>query len=591
MKFLRKTTLFALLTITAQSLCSLHAMDETTDRNAKDPLLTNQVGALVGVSKDSGTFPNVVDPATPLKKPTKAQFTKAGDVTTEATRILGEGHRLFTTSSLRTTGRQVHYTTLGGILNIHDELENLVNGAKVYGDLRTLIAADTFTSLQKLERGIRKMIHLIWGALMLEGDDLTQFREEKSAPYLFNREGFERTYKTWYGQVKETETRPATVYSFPDNSDPRIYVQQIRTIAELLNIDLDARLTLPFHPVEKEFRKKMAEAYVEDHPSATLDEAYTCMLRILAERKSTASSHNGSPVPSTSPVSGMASTANPLLVGETPLQKLLEELIPVRNKMKFYLIMDPTTATKLDGGETRQLIHNIVSRLNGDAGSASLLQTDGALTSPSGTRTDRTSANASVDDVVDSEVENITKPQRDPFMHPDLVSRPYGSPLKPITTAGYRGSQASLKAYWERTEAILAKAVRMVESNEAFSKIISSRSSHDMISQGTPPLDARVRRLLADTLHVVYLYNKSNPETKWPSVVTTMLEDSHLNISRGRATYVGDIRELSAHFAESLRPSTDNPLYPMGGTEAEVGTFLIEALMDHYEKITGVKLN
>ncbi|MBY0463275.1 MAG: hypothetical protein K2Q34_08865, partial [Alphaproteobacteria bacterium] len=413
MKFSGKVALFALLTIAVQSLCSLNAMDDSPDRTG-NPLLKNEYGTM-GTTSPRGIlkFP-AADETTPL----------TGEaITREASRILTDNQRLFTTSSMAQAGRRVHYTTLGGILNAHDEIGRLVQSANNQGGLRNtaLIPSDTFTALQKLEKALRKMIHLTWGALMLEGEDLVRFRAEKSAPYLYGKRGFEGTYKAWYGAIKETQTRPATVYSFPDDGNTHIYVAQIRQIADAVDIDLDAQINLHFHPIEKEFRKKMAEAYIEEFPGTPMEQAYVCMLKILAERKSGASSLHATPE------RGSVNAADSS--SDTPQQRLLGDIIPVRNELKFKLLMNEGTAASLDGGQTRQLIIDIANRLSGSGRpatvSASLL-----------------GAGDDSDGGEGKEADELIAPRRDPFMHRDFLRIPYGSPLKPTTTAGYMASQA-----------------------------------------------------------------------------------------------------------------------------------------------------
>jgi hypothetical protein len=84
----------------------------------------------------------------------------------------------------------------------------------------------------------------------------------------------------------------------------------------------------------------------------------------------------------------------------------IERLQSARNHLKFRLFMNEGTARSIDEGRTRQLIINIVNRLNGIV-SAVPPATKGMVTSA-----------------------DETTLEIDPFSHRDFISIPYGTPIK-----------------------------------------------------------------------------------------------------------------------------------------------------------------
>ncbi|MBY0281519.1 MAG: hypothetical protein K2W94_05100 [Alphaproteobacteria bacterium] len=439
-------------------------------------------------------------------------------------------------------------TTLGEILTFHDDLSSLITRAESMGISisEDSFSKDVFEALQAHEKSLRKMIHLIWGPLMIDKDcaeDVNVFMKPESSPFLFQRKGFE-----------VSSSRPSATYSFPYQNDSRVHVAQIREIVRILDIDLDATLYLPFDP-KIGLRSAMARDYFSSkYPNGSVPESekrqaamsfYFCMLDILKavneSDDSTESEGSRSPLSSTN--TGFD----------------LHTLKTARGQIKFKIFMGQDTARALDGGETRQLILKIVNRLQGDVEPTSLSGSSapGAGTGKAGASSNR------------SEADDLASSGQDLFMHVNLLPIPYGSALKPTTTAGYRNNQAFLRAYWDRTEAILASAEGIVPASDAVSRIAR--------------LDNRVSQLFVRTLHAVHNYSKSHSGIKWSNLVTTMLGESHLIVSRkDEAAYVGDIRQL-----KSLFPTTSSasgaPVY-LFNNETEMIMYALELLVKEFKE-------
>lgn len=573
MKFLKKTIIITLLGTGIYPINSLFAM---MDPSTPDRGLTASLLKTSGAPRSNPSSPGrlslnlVVDEATPLT---------GGAITVEADRLVKK--LVFTTNSMSVRRRE-HYTSLALILDTHDEIGRLVQSARSSGDkgLRNtaLISSEAFTDLQKLEKALRKMIHLTWGALMLEGEDLERFRAVKSAPFLYDKRGFEGTYKS-FGRVKETKARPVTVYSFPDSGDTYRYVRQIREIATELGIDLTANINLHFHPVEKKFRKKMAEAYHEEFPDTSVEEAYLCMLKIIRFRPEnplitpgvspvlTDEGEDGFGIAGTPKITPGRRTPATSFASVSPDEKFSTDLPAIRNKIKFNLFMDETIAASIDGGRTRQLILNIVNRLSGIVAPPTFQARTGTMTPRQ-----QTDSKAGDDDI------GI---EWDPFTHPAFVSIPYNTPLKPTTTAAYRASEAVLRAYWERTEAALTNAERIIRSD----RDANARANLDDLVYLV--LEERVRNLVAYTL--LSIQNCKSREATWSPLVSYMLPKLNIPRGIGNVTYPWTTREISE--TEKLLPvKRDHTMsnvfsqYPLGTSDTEVGIHILEALTAEFER-------
>ncbi|MBY0281520.1 MAG: hypothetical protein K2W94_05105 [Alphaproteobacteria bacterium] len=440
-------------------------------------------------------------------------------------------------------------TTLNTLLTAHDELSALVaNGLKLnkelsngtaFKDTNDLFLTSRFTKLKQREKSLRIIINLIWGGFMI---DTTADKAVATNPHLrsshllFQGKGFE-------GEQSSDFQSPG--YSFYDDGNSATHVAQIRFIAEAMGIDCNALFYLPFDPNDNGTADTIASSFAgiidENGPKGNTG---FCVLDILKLRKSMSDADEADEMKSSSSAtdSGMDAQSG-----------ALAELEMLRNQIKFDLLMDESVAKKLDKGKTRQLVLMIANRLQGSDVSVSSTRGD------AGASSDKNSSG------------DLASPSRNPFAHSEFINMPFGTHLKPTTKAGYMAADSVLQSYWERTEAILASAEGIVSAEGALK---------------AAPLDNRVSELFVRTLHVVHNYRKNNPDGHWSNLVTTMLGDSHLHVSRrGVATYVGDISELENLFPDTSTLSGSNAPQYLFNNQTEMTMYALEALVSEYKAL------
>jgi hypothetical protein len=484
--------------------------------------------------------------------PTREMQEKTLEVTSTARDFLAKD--IFTATTDTKNPKIKTRTTLNNILTAHDELLALIQSSSSLSSgihNTTAFPRDLFQALQQKERSLRVMINLIWGSFMIDNAhdrNVDLYITPRRTPFLFQGKGFEN---------KQGLPYQASSYSFPDDGNSATHVAQIRYIAKAMGIDLDATLSLPFDPQKQEVAGSQSSF---------------CILNILKLKEDSDNEENAVDGYESASTTGFDDSdddddnekekkAKSIATLSTSSSLDPAELKRIRDYVKFNLVMEKL---KTEYPDSHQYSAKIVERIQG--------------------------AQATVNTVPFSEkAENSPFPDENAQLteemlgHHTYLAVPFGSPLKPTTVSMYMQSQAPLRAYWERTETILASAEEIISGDPALSEItnVETFRSYELID--------RVKQLLASTLQVTQNYSQSQSIT-WSPLVTEMLKPSNLYISRtGTASYVGSIRDFTTLLPSELQPSEENlaTLYLMNATEAEVGMSALEVLVTEFkEKIS-----
>lgn len=538
MKFLKKAMFFALLPLIVQNLWG---MDDYTKIPPTPPR------AVARPSSPSKTTPL-------LDKTGRSSFGATDvfpltDITAEARR-LSDVH-IFTTNALH---RNRITTSLNKMLGAHDDLIRLLESAKAMRlDItnKKVISKDTFNHLKIQEKALRKMIHLTWGALMLHDEgDIGEFRKEKKAPFLFDGQGFE-----------QKKPRELTRYSFPDKGDTRVYVAQIREIARILNIDMNAEFNLHFDPIAKEIRKKMVKAYEED--TRTTGDGYLCMRSLLRPGRSESVGGHDEPRPSKSGGRGSVGSLS------DPLSS--DEMSRAANLVKFKLFMNETIAREIDGSRVRALILRINDRLRGAYNATEGLSADGVVIESRAAGAPRLEEGKDQDE----DGSPLVLAGSDPFNHPAFEALPFGTPFKPITTSAYSSSERILRGYWEKTELILNKAQKMISEDMEIYRRIAETLNTD--------LDNRATQLIIGVLWRIQKHVNSlgRTDVRMSPLVTKMLEN--LNIPAREAPFYGDSMEELKPSNAATKDEAYN--YLLGENPADLKMHILDDLEKEFTRL------